>query len=75
MASIKSKPDGVTRRTFLAGAAVAAVAGTAGLKNMAHASVDSKGESMAPVETMNKYGSSKYASFKDISYSYKNAEG
>ena len=56
MSSKKSTPDGLTRRTFLAGAAVAAVAGTVGLKGKADAEVTNKEESMTPVETMNKYG-------------------
>ncbi len=57
MSSAKSNSNGFTRRTFLAGAAVAAVAGTAGIRNAANAAVGTKGETLTPVETMNKYGS------------------
>ena len=57
MSSLKSKTDGLTRRTFLAGAAVAAAAGTTGLKNLAHAAVNSNEEKMTTVGTVNKYGS------------------
>ncbi len=52
----KSTPEGLTRRTFLTGAAVAAVAGTVGLQNKAGAAVLNKEDSMTPVETVNKYG-------------------
>jgi len=57
MCSTKSASKGFTRRTFLAGAAFAAVAGTTSLKSMASAAVDAKEETMTPVETVNKYGS------------------
>ena len=57
MSSDNSTPKGVTRRTFLAGAAVTAVAGSAGLKNIAQAAVNNGGEKMTPIETVNKYGS------------------
>jgi len=55
MSSKKSTSKGFTRRTFLAGAAVAAVAGTTGLKNVANAAANAK-DTMTPVETVNKYG-------------------
>ena len=55
MCSNKSKLKGLSRRTFLTGAAVAAVAGTTGLKNMANAAVDAN-EIVTPEETINKYG-------------------
>ena len=57
MCSTRSAPKGLTRRTFLTGAAVAAVAGTAGLKNMANAAVNGIEETVTPVETVNRYGS------------------
>jgi len=57
MCAAKSNSNGFTRRTFLAGAAVAAVAGTTGLKNMANAATGEKEETMTPVDTVNKYGS------------------
>jgi uncharacterized protein (DUF169 family) len=57
MSSMKLESKGLTRRNFLAGTAVAAVAGSTGLVNMAHAAVKSGGEKLTPVETMNKYGS------------------
>jgi uncharacterized protein (DUF169 family) len=57
MCSMKSARKGLTRRSFLAGTATAAVAGSVGLGNMAHAAVKAGGETMTPVETMNKYGS------------------
>ncbi len=56
MNSRKTTPNGFSRRTFLAGAAVAAVAGSAGLKGLANATVNNKEETLAPVETVNKYG-------------------
>jgi uncharacterized protein (DUF169 family) len=57
MCSMKTESKGLTRRNFLAGTAVAAVAGSVGLSKMAHAAVKSGGKTMTPVETMNKYGS------------------
>lgn len=57
MCSMKNESKGLTRRNFLAGTAVAAVAGSVGLSKMAHAAAKSGGKTMTPVETMNKYGS------------------
>jgi uncharacterized protein (DUF169 family) len=57
MNSMKPATKGLTRRSFLAGTATVAVAGSVGLGNMAHAAVKAEGEKMTPVETMNKYGS------------------
>jgi uncharacterized protein (DUF169 family) len=58
MCIIKSVPQGLTRRNFVAGAAAAAVAGSTGLASIANASVAQSAEnSAAAVETMNTYGS------------------
>ena len=57
MCSMKPTLKGLTRRDFIAGTAVAAVAGSVGLANMAHAAVKDGAEEMTPLETMNKYGS------------------
>jgi uncharacterized protein (DUF169 family) len=57
MCSMKPTPEGLTRRDFIAGTAVAAVAGSVGLANMAHAAAKDGAEEMTPLETMNKYGS------------------
>jgi uncharacterized protein (DUF169 family) len=58
MCILKSIPEGLTRRNFVAGAAAAAVAGSAGLTNIAEAAMmQSKEKSATPVETMNTYGS------------------
>ena len=56
MISIKSTPNGFTRRTFLAGAAFAAVAGSTGLKKIANAAGIAEAGSVNPVETINSYG-------------------
>jgi uncharacterized protein (DUF169 family) len=55
MCIIKPTALGLTRRNFVAAAAAATVAGTAGLANIAAAPSEEK--SMTPVETMNAYGS------------------
>ena len=52
----KETAYGLTRRHFLAGAA-AAVAGTTGLANIAHASEKPRTKEATPMETMNTYGS------------------
>src|SRR4030042_6850285 len=57
MRSKKTEPKGLTRRNFLAGTAAAAVAGSVGLADTAHSDVKAGGETMTPIETMNKYGS------------------
>jgi uncharacterized protein (DUF169 family) len=58
MCVLKSVPDGLTRRNFVASAAAAAVAGSTGLANIAHAVVEQPDQKPAtPVETMNTYGS------------------
>ena len=57
MCSMKTEPKGLTRRNFLAGTAAAAVASSVGFANMAHAAVKAGGETVTPIETMNKYGS------------------
>ena len=57
MCSMKSTLKGLTRRDFIAGTAVVAVAGSVGLVNRAHAAVKDGAEEMTPLETMNKYGS------------------
>jgi uncharacterized protein (DUF169 family) len=57
MCSMKPTLKGLTRRDFIAGTAVAAVAGSVGLANMAHAAVKDGAEEMTPLETMSKYGS------------------
>jgi uncharacterized protein (DUF169 family) len=58
MCILKSIPEGLTRRNFVAGAAAAAVAGSASLANIAEAAMmQSKEKSATPVETMNTYGS------------------
>ncbi len=57
MCSMKSENKGLTRRNFLAGTAVAAVAGPAGIANMAYAAVKNGGDTMTSQETINRYGS------------------
>lgn len=57
MCSDKSDRKGLTRRTFIAGTAAAAVAGSAGITNMAYAAVKNGGKTMTSLETTNKYGS------------------
>ena len=47
MCRIKSAPEGLTRRNFVAGAAAAAVAGSTGLVNIAHAAVAQSGETIS----------------------------
>ena len=54
--SSKRPAHGLTRRDFLAGTA-AAVAGTAGLTKIAHASEKPRTKEATPMETMNTYGS------------------
>src|SRR4030042_1701501 len=54
---MKPTTKGLTRRNFLAGVTAAAVAGSAGIANMAHPADKVGGKTMTPVETMNKYGS------------------
>jgi uncharacterized protein (DUF169 family) len=57
MCILKSVPEGLTRRNFVAGAA-AVVAGSAGLANIAQAAVvQSADKPEIPAETMNTYGS------------------
>lgn len=56
METNKTDQDGLTRRTFLAGAAIAAVAGATGLVNEAKAGADMKDTPETPVNTINKYG-------------------
>lgn len=58
MCILKSVPEGLTRRKFVSGVAAAAVAGPAGLANIAHAAVTQSGDKSAtPAEIMNAYGS------------------
>jgi uncharacterized protein (DUF169 family) len=58
MCVMKSAPQGVTRRTFVASAAAAAVTGSTALANIAQASTAQSGETSASsMETMNAYGS------------------
>jgi uncharacterized protein (DUF169 family) len=52
----KEPAHGLTRRSFITGAA-AAVAGTAGLAKIAHASEKPGAKEATPMETMNTYGS------------------
>jgi uncharacterized protein (DUF169 family) len=52
----KLNPQGLTRRNFLTGAAVA-VTGTAGLARLAYASEKSGAKKMTSIKTMNTYGS------------------
>ena len=56
MCSMKSATNGLTRRNFVAGAAAAAVAGTAGFTNMAHSAAKTEGKTVTATETMNTYG-------------------
>ncbi len=56
MRSDKPASKGLTRRHFLAGTAAAAVAGSVGLVNKAHAAEKTGGNKVTPVETINKYG-------------------
>jgi uncharacterized protein (DUF169 family) len=56
MRSKKTEKKGLTRRNFLTGTAATA-AGSVGLAIMAHAAVKTGGETMTPIETMNKCGS------------------
>jgi uncharacterized protein (DUF169 family) len=58
MCVLKSVPDGLTRRNFVASAAAAVVAGSTGLANSADATAEQPDQKPAtPVETMNTYGS------------------
>jgi uncharacterized protein (DUF169 family) len=58
MCKIQPLPQGLTRRAFVAGAAVAAVAGTSSLSNSAQAGAAPSEESPSiPAKTMNAYGS------------------
>ena len=57
MCPTKPESKGLTRRTFLIGTSAAAVAGSLGLTNTAHAAAKTGGETMTSRETMNKYGS------------------
>jgi uncharacterized protein (DUF169 family) len=57
MCITKSTPQGVTRRTFVAGAAAAAVTGSAALGNIAQAAAQSAESSSSSIGTMNTYGS------------------
>jgi uncharacterized protein (DUF169 family) len=58
MCVMKSTPQGVTRRTFVTGAAAAAVTGSTALANIAQAAGAQSGETPASsVETINTYGS------------------
>jgi uncharacterized protein (DUF169 family) len=58
MCVMKSIPQGVTRRAFVAGAAAAAVTGSTALADIAQASTAQSGEASASsVETINAYGS------------------
>ncbi len=58
MCTLKSAPQGLTRRNFVAGAAAAAVAGSTGFAGIAHAAAAQPPDQPAtPVETMNTYGS------------------
>jgi uncharacterized protein (DUF169 family) len=56
METKKTDQTGLTRRTFLAGAAITAVAGATGLVNEAKAGADMKDAPVTPVDTINKYG-------------------
>ncbi len=55
MCSMKSAPEGLTRRNFVAGAA-AAVAGSAGLASQSRGAAKTEGKILTPTETMNTYG-------------------
>ena len=58
MCVLKSVPDGLTRRNFVASAAAAVVAGSTGFANIADATAEQPDQEPAtPVETMNTYGS------------------
>jgi uncharacterized protein (DUF169 family) len=58
MCKMKSTPEKVTRRTFVASAAAAAVTGSAALANMDPAVAAQSGETLvSSMETMNAYGS------------------
>lgn len=58
MCTLKSAPQGMTRRDFVAGATAAAVTGSAGLVNVVNAAVTQAGEGLGiPVQAMNTYGS------------------
>ena len=58
MCVLKSVPDGLTRRNFVASAAAAVVAGSTGLANIGNATAGQTDQKPAtPVETMNTYGS------------------
>jgi len=56
MCSKKSASSGLTRRNFVAGAAAAAVAGSAGLANVTHGAAKTEDKALTPIETMNTYG-------------------
>ena len=56
METKKTGRAGLTRRGFLAGSAVAAVAGAVNIKGMTSAAVNSAEGAASPVETVNKYG-------------------
>lgn len=56
MTTFKTSPEGLTRRTFVTGAAAAAITGSAALSNTANASAKQE-ETATPVETVNTYGS------------------
>jgi uncharacterized protein (DUF169 family) len=53
----KTEKAGLSRRKFLAGTAIVAMAGTAGIKNIAYAAAGTAEGTGSPVETVNKYGS------------------
>ncbi len=58
MCILKSVPEGLTRRNFVASATAAAVAGSTGLANIAHgAAIQPEEKPATPIETMNTYGS------------------
>ena len=58
MCILKTIPQELTRRNFVAGAAAAVVAGSTGLANIADATAEQSDQKPAtPVETMNTYGS------------------
>jgi uncharacterized protein (DUF169 family) len=58
MCIMKSTPPGVTRRTFVASAAAAAVTGSSALANIANSAAAQSAETVASsIETMNAYGS------------------
>lgn len=54
---MKLTPEGLTRRNFVATAAAAAVAGSAGLAKPAHSAAKTEEKKLSAIETTNTYGS------------------